>query len=334
MLANGDKQAAKDWYEAVTKSVKANSGGSGAQYNQSMWAAAKGKPSFDTSKVKLKPGTSHTPDIKQSSMAQKLPESLFGDRFAPVGSADNPQVFDNSNTANWQTFGAMHTNQDKEAWDKPEAWNHVYGYTEATFEYNRNSAPDPGSPIGTPGKDNKYTLGLDEAFRDSAVKPFEEHVVLASSQDINFFAGANGLTIPDVYNPGQTKEFQSSNSKDADDWLNDLDGLKGQEIIYTNFMSTAIPVDQVFNQSSRKIRVLVKMKPGQKGVYVSGNPVNVPGNPTLQSKPISSYNTGEKEFVLPRNQKFKIIDVLPTTQPNVGKYELDVVIEIVEQPNV
>lgn len=267
-------------------------------------------------------------------MAQKLPESLFEDRFAPVGSAENPQVFDNSNTPNWQTFGAMHTNQDKAAWDNPQSWQYVYDYTMGTNAFNHGSAPDPGSPIGTPSKDNKYTLGLDEAFRDSAVKPLEEHVVLASSQDIFFFAGAKGMTIPDVNNPGQTKEFTPSHAMDADDWLNDLDGLKGQDIIYTNFMSTAIPVDQVFNQYSRKIRVLVKMKPGQKAVYVSGNPVNVPGNPTLQSKPISYYNTGEKEMVLPRNQTFRIIDVLPTTQPEVGKYEVDVVIEIVDQPNV
>lgn len=292
------------------------------------------KPSFDTTKVPVKPGTSHTPDIKQSDMASKLPDLLMSDRTAPVGSADNPHVFDNSMGKEWATFGAMHTNQDKAAWDSPAAWKHAYGYTDGTFEYNRNSAPPAGSPIGTPGKDNQYTLGLDEAFRDSAVKPFEEHVVLVSSQDIFFFAGANGMSIPDVYNPGQTKAFQASKNMDADDIYNDLSGLVGEEIIYTNFLSTAIPVDQVFNEFSNNIRVLIKMKPGQKGVYVSGNPTNVPANPTLKHSAISAYNTSEKEFVLPRNQTYKILDVLPTTQPNIGRYEFDVIIEIVEQPNV
>lgn len=327
-LAKGDKAAAKAWYEAVTKSVKANkpspppSGSSGS------------KPgSFDTSKVNLQPGTSHTPLLPQSKMAAKLPDALFGDRTAPLGSADNPHVFDNSSTATWQTFGAMHTNQSKAAWDSPAAWQHAYDYTAGTFEYNHNSAPDAGSPIGTPGKDNKYTLGLDEAFQDSAVKPFEEHVVLVSSQDIMFFAGANGISIPDMNSPGQNKNFAAKKSMDVDDIANDLEGLKGQELIYTNFMSTAIPVDQTFNKYSNNIRVLVKMKPGQKGVYVSGNPTNVLANPTLKSSPISAFNTGEKEFILPRNQKYKIVAVEPHTQ-GIGKYDLDVVIEIVEQPSV
>lgn len=314
------------------KGGSASGGGSSTTVNKQKFPAGY-KPSFDTSKVPVKPGYTYVPKVDQSSLAATLPDALFGDRNAAVGSADNPQVFDNSMFKDWPTYGAMHTNQDKEAWDSKEAWKHTYEYTAGTFEYNRNSAPDAGSPIGTPSKDNKYTLGLDEAFRDSAVKPFEEHVVLASSQDIYFFAGAKGIEIPDVNNPGQTKQFQPSKSMDAEDMLNDLDKLVGQEIIYTNFMSTAIPVDQTFNEFSNNIRVLVKMKPGQKGVYVSGNPTNVKANPTLKHNAISAFNTSEKEFVLPRNQIYKIVSVDPHTQ-NIGRYELDVVIEIVDQPNV
>lgn len=314
-----------------------NGGGGGSSTTINQQPLPPGyKPTFDTSTVPLKPGTNHTPEIRQSSMAAKLPQSIFSDPSAPVGSAENPHVFDNSMDSEWRTFGAMHTNQDKAAWDSAAAWKHARDYTEGTFEYNRNSAPAPGSPIGTPGKDNKYTEGLDEAFRDSAVKPFEEHVILASSQNIMFFAGANGLNIPDVSNPGQTKAFNASTSMDADDILNDLNGLVGQDMIYTNFMSTAIPVDKVFNSYSNNIRVLVKMKPGQKGVYVSGNPKMVAGNMTNAENTISIFKgtSNEKEIVLPRNQMLRILEVVPTTQPMLGGYEVDVIIEIVDQPNV
>lgn len=217
----------------------------------------------------------------------------------------------------------MHTNQDKEAWDDPKSYGHAFKYTETTAPYNRLAA----------GQDTEATLGLDKAFRDSAVKEIEEWVVLGSSQDGKFFTGANGINIPDPdTGSGAFKPFVAKNG-DGDDLINDLQGLVGETFVQTNFISTAIPQDKEFGWSNN-IRVLFRVPPGSKAIYVSGNPKTLTENPyNVQNKYISYFKDSEMEMILPRHQTLKVISVEPTTATG-GQYEIDVVVEVVNQPYV
>lgn len=319
LLSNGDGVAAKDWYEAVTKSIKSNTPTPTPLPAPGSTASGVYTPTFDTTTVALQPGTTHTPLLPQSPLAATLGLAV-PDITAPLGSSDNPHVFQKwnagtSNTTDWQTFGAMHTNQDKAGWDTKVNYDTARKYTETTAPYNRLAA----------GKETKDTKALDKAFKDSAVRETEEWVVVSSSQDAKFFTGANGTLIPD--GSGHTNPFQASDimySPEARQ-LQDLSGLIGQTFVQTNYVSAAVPVDKEFGFSNN-IRVLFRLPPGSKGIYVSGNPGH-------KGTPISYFNEGEMEMVLPRHQTLKVISVVPTTKTG-GGYTIDVVVEVVNQPYV
>lgn len=318
MIANGQKDAAKVWYEAATKSIKSNiptptpvpSGKVGGTYT----------PTFNTSAVPLKAGTTHTPDLQQSPLASTLGAAVPNIN-APLGSSDNPHVFQKFNsgtasTSDWQTFGAMHTNQDKAAWDDPASYKHAYTYTATTNPYNK----------GAGGKKTKDVKGLQNAFKDSAVKPLEEWTVVGSSQDALFFTGANNIPIPD--GSGHTLPFHAGGLMNTSvaNQQEKLSGLIGQTFVQSNFVSAAIPVDKEFGMFNN-IRVLFRLPPGSKGLYVSGNPNH-------KGKPISHFHEGEMEMVLPSYQTLKVISVGPSTAGPTSQYNIDVVVEVVNQPDV
>jgi hypothetical protein len=273
------------------------------------------------------------PNRLQPDLEAVIPSAAVPDWNAPLGSSNNPHVFEKDNQIDWATFGAMHTNQDKEAWDSAEAFGHTKRYTETTNPYNKGAA----------GQDTKDTLGLDAAFRDSAVKEIEEWVVLASSQDAGFFAALAGVSVPDpATGTGAFKSFDPasliggpSKNNGGKEALEQLQGLIGEEFVYTNFMSTAIPNDKEFLSYSRPIRVLVRVPPGSKALYVSGNPKTLNENPygVTKQNPISYFKDGEMEMVLPRKQTLRIVDVVKSLSPS-NTYTIDVIVEVVDQPNV
>nr|WP_074337115.1 ADP-ribosyltransferase [Mycobacteroides abscessus] len=246
--------------------------------------------------VAIKPGTKYTPEHEQPvAEIAKLGKAVIANPKAPVGSADNPHIFDASGkTAEWQQFGSLMSPQDQASW-KANQYSAIKSYTGSGYSTMNAHAREDKVP-------SAKTKALDSAFYEH--KPFEEHIVLSR--------GTHAVEFNDENSLGMKFNFADSTDVDA------LKVLEGETYVSKSFLSTSITTVPAF---SNPVRVLYKMRPGQRGIFVSGTPDG--------ANQLTSVGTHEREVILPRNQKMKVLEVRKSTGTHS---KVDVIVEVVDQP--
>lgn len=247
--------------------------------------------------VAIKPGTKYTPEHEQPvAELAKLGKSVIANPKAAVGSADNPHVFDASgNSADWQQFGSLMSPQNTSAW-KANQHSAIKSYTGSGYSTMNAHARDDKVP-------SAKTKALDSAFYEH--NPFEEHAILSR--------GTHAVEFNDENSLGMKFNFTDSMNVDA------LKVLEGETYVSKSFLSTSITTTPAFHNP---VRVLYKMKPGQRGIFVSGTPDGM--------NQLTSVGTHEREVILPRNQTMKVLEVRKSTGPS--SFKVDVIVEVVSQP--
>ncbi|DAZ90240.1 VG15 protein [Mycobacteroides abscessus] len=245
--------------------------------------------------VVIKQGTKYTPEHEQpAGELTKLGKTVIADSKAPVGSADNPHVFDASGKAvEWQQFGSLMSPQNASAW-KSNQHSAIKSYTGSGYSTMNAHAREDKVP-------SAKTKALDSAFYEH--NPFEEHIVLSR--------GTHAVEFNDENSLGMKFSFGA-----------DIDALKvleGETYVSKSFLSTSITTTPAFHNP---VRVLYKMKPGQRGIFVSGTPDGM--------DQLTSVGTHEREVILPRNQKMKVLEVRKST--GSSQFKVDVIVEVVDQP--
>lgn len=245
--------------------------------------------------VVIKQGTKYTPEHEQpAGELAKLGKTVIANSKAPVGSADNPHVFDASGKAvEWQQFGSLMSPQNASAW-KSDQHSAIKSYTGSGYSTMNAHAREDKVP-------SAKTKALDSAFYEH--NPFEEHMVLSR--------GTHAVEFNDENSLGMKFSFGA-----------DIDALKvleGETYVSKSFLSTSITTTPAFHNP---VRVLYKMKPGQRGIFVSGTPDGM--------DQLTSVGTHEREVILPRNQKMKVLEVRKST--GSSQFKVDVIVEVVDQP--
>ncbi|DAZ90143.1 ADP-ribosyltransferase exoenzyme [Mycobacteroides abscessus subsp. bolletii] len=268
---------------------------------QEVWdkLKAQGKSTFvePPKPVAIKQGTKYTPEHEQpAAELAKLGKSVIANPKASVGSADNPHIFDaNGKATDWQQFGSLMSPQDQASW-KANQYSAIKSYTGSGYSTMNAHARDDKVP-------SAKTKALDSAFYEH--KPFEEHIVLSRGTHAVEFNDENSLGM----------KFNFANSTDVDA----LKVLEGETYVSKSFLSTSITTTPAFHNP---VRILYKMKPGQRGIFVSGTPD--------QMNQLTSVGTQEREVILPRSQKMRVLEVRKSTGPS--SFKVDVIVEVVDQP--
>ncbi|MGV0743838.1 ADP-ribosyltransferase [Mycolicibacterium sp. XJ870] len=241
------------------------------------------------------PGTQYTP-LRVNPVADeyhRLGSSVVPDRGAPVGSPENPHYFRKQNLRDWKTFGSLMTPQGIARWD-PRQYDVVQRHTFTGFGRANGWLRDRA------GNEPPEIESLDAAF--DAHPPFEQWVVLTrGTTALEFIENSLELTFP----PTATVE--------------DLRVLVGATYMSRAFLSMSLSTVPAVHG---RVRVIYRMKPGQRGIYVGG----------AHRGDSLSRSPGEREVIGPRDQTFRVLEVresiLHSEDP---KFEIDVVVEVVEQ---
>lgn len=281
--------------------------------------------------VQIKPGTTHTPVRVNPLTSVKDLNGTTGkvvkDASAPLGSADNPHVFSYQDHNDYKTFGSLHTDQDESAWVQAHL-KPVKSYTGASYgNYNSELRdelakliddwidadtgqvkidPATGKPKPKP-KPSAKVQNIDAAFTDPTTTPLEEWTVLTRGTS--------------------RREFNDNDVEGLAPWISggkagttaELKALEGHTYIQRGIGSTSISDVPAF--SYKHVRVIYRMPPGSKVVYVDGTPNSGWGGAI-------SNNAGEREVLLPRDSRYKVLEVRDSTHHSFG---IDVVVELVEQ---
>ncbi|SII41200.1 ADP-ribosyltransferase exoenzyme [Mycobacteroides abscessus subsp. abscessus] len=270
----------------------------GEDQAQKVWKAlaADGKTSFKEpppppKPVVIKKGTKYTPEREQPDQLVKsmTGKGLITDDTKPLGSEENPHIFAVNNANDWKTFGSKITPQEKSDW--------VAGQYDQTRIYTGSSYTSINAHVRADKEPTDKIKTFDKAFHGH--NTFEEYTILSRG------------THP--------TEFNDKNSLDAkfgfNSTLEELKVLEGETYVSKSYLSTSITTEPAFHNP---VRILYKMKPGQRGLYVGGD---TDGNFVTQ-------HSGEREVILPRNQTLKVIEVRKST----SSFKADVIVEVVDQP--
>jgi hypothetical protein len=268
--------------------------------------------SFDPSTVMIKPGTLHTPDRPQkTAVAKKLlttkangevddmSKALIPDINAPVGSADNPHVFTMADSNDYQTWGAMHTEQDKSKW--PQQHKQGVGYA---GNYTGSTYTQINGALRKGDEKHHMVQAFDALFHSDQVKPTEDWMIIARATGRREF------------NNNETGiKFDSSASHVTPE---DFKHLVGKNYTTDSYLSSGITVERAYGKPI--VRVIQRIPPGSRMLWVSGEPGT--------NKCISVQGQSEREIIGPRKQEFKVIGFRKSTDPN---YQVDAIVELVKQ---
>lgn len=280
--------------------------------------------------ITLKPGTTHTPVRVNSLQAvTSLANPKTGKNFAvpdpsaPLGSSDNPHVFLKSDHSDYKTFGALITDQDADAWVGAHL-QPVKAYTGASYgnyneqlrvelqkmmddwidpATNKPKLDSSGKPLPKP-KPSAKIQNIDKAFDDPVALTNEEWMIITRGASQREFAdNTAGLSITQGGYNGSVESLQP---------------LVGKEYTQHGIGSTSITTDPAFH---KHVRVIYRIPPGSKMLYVDGTPSGGYGSAI-------SNNSGEREILLPRDSRYKVLEVRESTMDGL---HIDVVVELVEQ---
>ena len=238
----------------------------------------------------------HVPSGKYTSIhdSNKVPLTAFGDSKKLAGSYQNPI-----------NFGASHydVTPGMALWGKasnPQSGTHFTSSEKhAVGWYTGNGAKDHINPYlrsgsvgyGNPAKIQKAVKDMDAAMAKS--NPIEDWTIITR--------GAYG---------GYDVGINHSNST-----LDEVRAQIGKTVLNKGYSSTSLGSKPAFGGS---FRIIYRVPPGLKGLWVAGSG----SGPKL-----SSCSSSEREFILPRNLKVKVVAANEHTD-NLG-YKFDVVVEIV-----
>lgn len=228
--------------------------------------------------------------LQPTRQRHKLPASVQPDPSSAPGTAANPHIFLESDTDDWKTVGTYHTDQSKAVWQSSDQaqMNVIKDYTGGGYRAMNGALRQGRKPRGT--------NALDAAFNSDNTLVTEDWMVFTRG-DGGWIAG-----VPSDY-PDKAQ----------------LSAQIGKEVDVPSFISTSITENPAFGG---RCRIIFRVPPGTKMLYVDG----VPNTTDRWGNRLTS-NPNEREVVLPRDLKVRVLDVQDNTSGSV--YEYDVVVEIV-----
>lgn len=228
------------------------------------------------------------PDGHDNGFDSSLPDSVFTDKSAAPGSADNPKFWKPSSSA-YKVYGAWLTNPHKDKWNSSE-YNKIKAYTgnlysSITYDIKHGSAPGSGT--------QKHLNVMEKAFKNpkNPINKTDEWFVTTRGGSP---AEMNGLGL---------------NSYST---VSEIKAHIGKTWSPNTPRSTSLSTQPAF---SGHCRFIYKIKPGSSVIYAG----YTPGHEYLSNHP------GEKEVMIPHGAKAKIVDVVPST---ASGHKVDVVIEL------
>lgn len=303
-----------------TKVSAPTSAGSKPAYGGANWKA----------NVPIKAGTNHTPVRSQAgaNVVKKLngtKNHVVSDPTAELGSSANPHVFDETDSQDYKTFGALITDQNEGNWIAAHL-KPIKAYTGSKYgSYNdqlRNDLakmlemfdettgkmkidPATGVPFPVP-KVPPSIKNLDAAFSDPTCGVNEEWMVLSR--------GASRREFNDNDVEGLAPYITGGHHGT----VAEMKALEGHTYVQRGIGSTSISDVPAFK---KHVRVIYRVPPGTKMVYVDGQPGYGYGSGLTSC-------SGEKEVLLARNTRCKVLEVRDSTHQ---QYKVDVVVEIIGQ---
>ncbi|MHC9297142.1 toxin glutamine deamidase domain-containing protein [Mycobacterium sp. LTG2003] len=286
-------------HEAIERVVAANESSRALPSTETPLAALNpAENATDTTQRHMRRPGAHTADAGRHSI--KDPYDTLGTEvvpniLSPRGSDDHPVFFGPDDLTAAAEYGSAMTEQDVNRWSDRDAAKALQAYT----GLHAHKVVNEWLRERDPGVEQPMLIGLlDKAFLESSA--FAEPVLLtrgATARDFN----------------GSDLKFSPSDSLDR------LKALESTTYVFDGYMSTSlstIPAWVRFNP----VRVIISMKPGQRGIYVGG----APDGPSL------SQRRGEREVILPRGQTLRVLKVRKSL---AAEFEVDVLVEVVVQPH-
>lgn len=235
----------------------------------------------------------HVPTGKYAQDSAKMPLTSFGDSKQLAGSYQNPINFGVAYdvTASMAKWGSA---------SNPQSGSHFNsGEIHAISWYTGSGAKDHINPFlrsGSVGYGNATKIQKAVKDMDSAIaksNPVEDWTIVTR--------GAYG---------GYDIGINHSNST-----IDEVRAQIGKTVLNKGYSSTSLGSKPAFGGS---YRIIYRVPPGMKGLWVSGNG---------SGHKLSSCSSAEREFILPRNLKLKVVAANEHSD-NLG-YKFDVVVEIV-----
>jgi hypothetical protein len=221
----------------------------------------------------------------------KMPLTAFGDSNKLAGSYQNPVNYGTSSyvTPEMALFGAASNPQT----------GYTQGERKSIADYTGSGYTGINSYLRTGGVNYGSATGYQTAVKniDSAIaksNPIEDWTIVTR--------GAHG-------------GYDIGIDHDNNVGLDEIRAQIGKTVENKGYSSTSLGSTPAF--SHRKYRIIYRVPPGLKGIWVSGDG---------SSSKLSSCGSSEREFILPRNLKLKVLAANENTD---GNAKFDVIVEIV-----
>jgi hypothetical protein len=281
--------------------------------------------------VPIKPGTEYTPDRQNSPSAilaaaskddlvdakgnkkdwKDVKSTLIPDPTAPVGSSDNPHVFDGGDE--YKILGGLLTSQNPS--DYPHSHlSPIISYTGSGYGPQNGKLRQDLEDFANTGKVSQTVKNFDAAFHDPAAKVTEEWLIISRSTSRREFNMNDTHGLPE----GDSKKIGPYTSGGNHGTVKELSKLVGHEYTQLAYGSTSLDIAP-HGMTGKHVRVLYRVPPGTRLFYVGYDP---------SGKAISQCS-GEREVLFPRQTTCKVLEVRAS---NHSAYEIDVVVEVVNQP--
>ncbi|AKJ72548.1 head maturation protease [Gordonia phage GMA2] len=313
--ADGNVGVITDVYQTYTK-MKLDSSGKTVQYNNKKLNGASqntgDSPVLNNDAGPVDPeqlmaAAGHDPRSR-AYQKSKLPDVLIGDSSHAWGTKERPMFFPSPDKHEkaWLKYGLSLTpTQNKAVWKQQdyESWKRISDFTFGSSKYNSHK-PEYRDPAAM--------KAMDAAFDSHLVKPMEHWAVFSRGSSHHELPPSFGIE-----DTGKYGGFSGMSGIQMDKVIEQINSNAGKEYYEPLVKSSAVTAE-VPGQFKSCFRILYKVPPGTKAIYVAGD---------KKGHVLSEYGQVEREAILPKSRR----RVISASRSPQNSETIDLVIEILPE---